>query len=249
MQLSQVAGPTAAERARTIFSRAMTSQVRWLSEPSPDAEELGEWSGAGVRIVGDHCGSADARPVAVEVAEVATLPVRERILARVRLVGYAAPEHDAAHDGSERDGSQQGTEQDAGNVLMVVPAAISLQVEGENPEPVSPEEFLTARPDALAEHESGMLSHIDHAHREFVDVLTALVEPRLRQGVATVWPLRLDRYGIVLRLEYASRHRDVALPFQAEAETPEEGRAQLMRLAHIATLRRHSCRPSGPLVE
>ena len=42
MQLSQVAGPTAAERARTIFSRAMTSQVRWLSEPSPDAEELGE---------------------------------------------------------------------------------------------------------------------------------------------------------------------------------------------------------------
>lgn len=240
MQLSQVAGPTAAERARTIFSRAMTSQVRWLSEPSPDAEELGEWSGTGVRIVGDHCGSADARPVAVEVAEVATLPVRDRILARVRLVGYAAPEHDAP---------RWEAEQEAGDVLMVVPAAISLQVAGEDPEPVSPEEFLAARPDALAEHESGMLSHIDHAHREFVDVLTALVEPRLRQGVATVWPLRLDRYGIVLRLEYASRHRDVALPFQALAETPEEGRAQLMRLAHIATLRRHSCRPPGPLVE
>lgn len=222
MQLSQVARPTAAERARTIFSRAMTSHVTWLSDAGPDAEELEEWSGTGVRIVGDHCGADVARPVSVEVADVATLPVRDRILARVRMVGSAAPSHESEH------------------VLMVVPASISLQADGEEPEPISPEEFLAARADPLAEHESGMLSHIEHAHREFVDVLSALVDPQLLRSATRVWPLRLDRYGIVLRLEDAERYRDVALPFQAEAATPEDGRAQLMRLAHVATLRRHS---------
>ena len=43
--------------------------------------------------------------------------------------------------------------------------------------------------------------------------LAGLIAPQLLRGARRLVPYALDRYGIVLRLEYAGAHQDVRLAF------------------------------------
>jgi hypothetical protein len=56
-----------------------------------------------------------------------------------------------------------------------------------------------------------------------------------------VLPLRLDRYGIVLRLEYASRERDVRLPFTPPLRDATEAPTRMLSLLAGA----HRCHRRG----
>ncbi len=69
--------------------------------------------------------------------------------------------------------------------------------------------------------------------------VTQLVEPRDLIGVTRVAPLRLDRYGVVLRLQRACGHRDVRLVFPETLSSPVQAVVQVQTpLAHARTCRR-----------
>ena len=162
----------------------------------------------------------------VEVADVAALPVRDRILARVRVIGLAYADREDPR------------------LLRVRPRSVVLEESGITA-CLGPGEFLGARPDPFGCREASLLSHLVASHPEFLDELTWTLDPRDLQGVVRVWPLRLDRFGLVLRLEYARRHRDVRLPFAVSVRTTDDARAQLRALAAEAGRRRRACGSRG----
>jgi hypothetical protein len=218
-----VMGPPFPERGRTVLLRATSAQVDWRDRgPGPSSDTF---VASRVSFL-DRQGSRAGRPVTVEIAEAAPLPVRERILTRLRLSGRAVSDPEDA------------------TVLQLVPSAITLEEAG-NVVPINVTAFLTVEPGPLACCEAALLSHLDAAHSDFVATLTSLVDPRHRYGVVRVWPLRLDQHGIVLRLEYARRHHDARLSFPTAARTPDEVRVQLHALVSEAMRRRQGCRTRG----
>jgi hypothetical protein len=52
-----------------------------------------------------------------------------------------------------------------------------------------------------------------------VTALAGMVAPRLTEDATRARPLRLNRYGLALRIEYAHGHRDVHLPFPTPVDT------------------------------
>ncbi|MEJ8671573.1 DUF2470 domain-containing protein [Streptomyces sp. MS1.AVA.1] len=108
-----------------------------------------------------------------------------------------------------------------------------------------------------------MLGRLDAAHADTVAPLARLLPAREQLGAAGVRPLRLDRHGLVLRLETADSHHDVRLPFTTRPPTRETRCARSTRCspgpppARVAG----ACRPgrrrghapvlpaSGPLAE
>lgn len=59
-----------------------------------------------------------------------------------------------------------------------------------------------------------LLGHLDLQHGQILPALVALVDPRHLQGDVRVWPYRLDRYGLVLRMEHPGGHVDQRLGFR-----------------------------------
>jgi hypothetical protein len=162
-----------------------------------------------------------AVPVEVEVADASPLATRERIRGRVRISGRAV-----------------GT---AGcDALHVHPRRVVL-VEGDEPVEVDVAELVAARPDPLHEVEASMLGHLEARHGDVVETLTRLVGARLLQGVVRAWPYRLDRYGLVLRLEYTTGHADQRLPFRAPLTGPHELSAAMAELITRAQAHRLPC--------
>lgn len=221
--MTAVMGPPVPERARTVLSRASSGQVEWLDQDpgSPSATFV-----ASRLSFLESRGNRVGRPVTVEIAEAAPVPVRERILSQLRLSGQALPDPEDP------------------TVLQLVPSAITLEEAG-SVVPVSVPEFFSAEPDPLACCEAALLSHLDAAHPDLLATLTSLVDSPHRYGVVRVWPLRLDRHDIVMRLEYARRHHDARLPFADPVRTPEEVRDQLHALVSEAVRRRRACRTRG----
>lgn len=215
-------GPPVPERARTMLARASSAQVVWLDA---NAEPVRSLCASRLAVVEDLPSRA-GRPVMVEVAEAAPLSVRERILSRLRVRGRAVIDPEDA------------------TVLNVVSSAVSLE-EGGVVVPVDLAELLVVEAGPLGLCGGALLSHLDAVRPDFVARLTSLVESRRRYGLVRVWPLRLDRHGIVLRLEYARSPHDARLPFADPVRTPEEVRAQLHRLVAEAMRRRQGCRSRG----
>jgi Protein of unknown function (DUF2470) len=207
------ASPSAAERARTVLVAASGAAVTslasrpvslpvWLSEQEgrlllrPVTEQDLPPAGA----------AAAACPRAVvEVADVAPVPLRDRIRARVRLTAtLVRDETDAAqptwHCLPER------VFLDEGGLTRRVPLA----------------DLRHARPDPFALVEGALLGHLDAAHDDEVQTLARLLEPGLNRGALRLRPVRLDHRGLVLRVEYAERSRDVRLAFPAAVSTPEQ---------------------------
>ena len=92
------------------------------------------------------------------------------------------------------------------------------------------DDLVRAEPDPLAETEAEMLTHLAGAHGDTVELLAQLVDVRLLQGVTRVDPLRLDRYGIVLRLRRTGGRRDVRLPFPVRPRNPAHAVVQIQAL-------------------
>ncbi|MER6160100.1 DUF2470 domain-containing protein [Streptomyces sp. NPDC001868] len=213
------AAPAAAERARSVLAAAWSCAVT--------AE------GGREEFVGAHTVTEDGRvilcvpedstlvaaaicaprgePSAVlEFADVAPVPVRNRIRARLWIAGWFAPKN-------PKDGD-----------LEFRPTRIVLR-EPSGAVVVDLDEFAAAEPDPLATAESRLLTHLADAHPDAVERLTRLVPHDSLHGAVRVQPLAVDRHGLTLRIERARGNGDVRLTFHK----PADDMAQLTERMHI----------------
>ncbi|MDG4862337.1 DUF2470 domain-containing protein, partial [Streptomyces sp. T-3] len=136
-----------------------------------------------------------------ELTDVAPVAVRDRVRARLALSGrltLAGPD-----------------------TLIFRPARVAL-ADGGDVRAVDAAEVAEAAPDPLAAHEAELLSHLEAGHAETLAALARLVPEQLLAGVLHIRPIRLDRKGLVLRLEGLDTHDDVRLPFATEATGPHD---------------------------
>ncbi|MFK4066493.1 DUF2470 domain-containing protein [Streptomyces sp. NPDC029674] len=226
--------PTAAARARSVLATAWSCAV---------TTEIGR-----DELVGAHTVTEDGRlllsppedsalaaalictprgepSTLLEFADVAPVPLRDRIRARLWLSGALA------YDGEQ---------------LVFEPTCAVLHDSTGERQGIELDELALTVPDPLAEAESRLLTHLADAHPDAVEQLTRLISPDSLQGVVRVRPLAIDRHGISLRLERARGQADVRLPFHQLVEdvtqVTECMHALLMK-ARLSTTRRG--RPVG----
>jgi hypothetical protein len=199
------AAPAAAEHARSVLATAWSCAV---------AAEGGR-----EEFVGAHTVAADGRvllhvpedsallaaavcaprgePSAIlEFADVAPVPLRNRIRARLWLAGWFVP------------GDGHLAFRPTRVVLRRPSGAVVVELD----------EFADAGPDPLATAEAQLLAHLADAHPDAVERLTRFVEPDSLHGAVRVQPLAVDRHGLTLRIERARGDGDVRLPFHAPAD-------------------------------
>jgi hypothetical protein len=218
--MAEPTAPTTAERLRSLL----------VAEPSLDVvaaqrrvqligrHEVESDGRLRLRVPGDSLLAlelAEGAPIlaVVEITDIAAVAMRDRIRARASLSGML-----------------QRHRAEATDVVAELALASGDLVERGMRTPVSAAEFAAAAPDVLASRESALLCHLVDVHADLVGWLTRLVPAGVLHGVRRVHPLRLDRYGIVLRLEFPCGERDVRLPFSAPAEVPEDAPSRMLEL-------------------
>ncbi|MFG2551282.1 DUF2470 domain-containing protein [Streptomyces sp. NPDC048581] len=217
--------PTPAERARSVLSAAGSLTVTT--------------HGHRVELIGLHTVDAAARlllqsppdahiaaelamaphgdlAALVEFTDIAPVAVRERVRARLTLGGWLSA---------------------LGPKTLVFNPARAVLTEDDEATVIGLDELTLASPDPLATHEAEMLARLDATHADTVAPLARLLPPRLQLGASAVRPLRLDRHGLVLRVETPDTHHDARLPFDAPAGHPGEAVRQFHLLLSRATAR------------
>ncbi|WP_329018450.1 DUF2470 domain-containing protein [Streptomyces sp. NBC_01601] len=209
------AGPGAAERARSVLATAWSCAVtaEGAREEYVGAHAVTGDGGVLLDVPEDSALFAAAlcaprgEPTAVlEFADVAPVPVRQRIRARLWLAGFF---------------SRRGARllfRPTRVVLRQPSGAVLLELE----------EFAAARPDPLATAEAQLLTHLADSHPDAVERLTRLVRPESLHAVTRVAPLAVDRHGLTLRIERTRAHGDVRLAFH----TPADDVSQLTERMH-----------------
>lgn len=216
--------PTAAERLRTLLAAASSLT---LHIPGHRCDLIGRHhvDGAGRVIVelpaDSHAAHlVEAEPdlaAAIEVTDIAPTPVRStggRIRSRATFSGWLQPAGRCAGD--------LHAALELASATLLDPVLGEVEVEADA--------FAAAGPDPLANDEADLLCHLTDAHPEAIEHLTRLIAPHHLHGVHRVVPVRMDRFGVVLRLEFASRHRDVQLPFSAPLRTADEAAPRMHEL-------------------
>lgn len=223
------ARPTDAERIRSILTAAhsmtvatdgLRTEVRHLDGADP--------MGRLHLHPAEPGGHAEYRPaIRLEFTDVAPTPVRDRVRARVTVLGrLLTPYSDAAADSG------------ADTTCMEFDRAVLETPEGRSH--VGLEELDAACPDPLAPYEAGMLTHLLDDHHDLVTLLLRLVQPLpTAAAVVRALPVAMDRYGITLRLEERHGHRDVRLPFPSPLDDVEQAGTQIQALFSAARRRSH----------
>ncbi|KUO03471.1 DUF2470 domain-containing protein [Streptomyces caeruleatus] len=152
----------------------------------------------------------------VEFTDIAPVAVRERVRARLTLGGWLTA---------------------LGPKALVFNPARAVLTDDDGTIVIGLDELTLASPDPLATHEAEMLARLDAAHAHTVAPLARLLPAREQLGATGVRPLRLDRHGLVLRLETPEAHHDVRLPFATAATHPGEAVRQIHALLAEATAR------------
>ena len=233
--------PTHAERVRSVLAAA-TSMGVVANGIRDDLVGSGLVRfGRGIRLCPPtdswllreaDCAPGDGVPVLLEWTDVAPIAMRERVRARVCVIARLhRPERDPRSDPRADSGP------DGGLSMVLEPRQVALDAAGFSAL-VNPAELLAVEPDPVAAYEAALLMHLVEDHQDHVVGLARLLDARHLLGVTAVTPLALDRYGIVLRLDYYHRaSRDVRLAFS-------EPVADVEQLGHrIHALIAHSPRP------
>ncbi|MFJ8536005.1 DUF2470 domain-containing protein [Streptomyces sp. NPDC093591] len=217
--------PTPAERARSVLAAAGSLTVTT--------------HGHRIELIGLHTVDAAARlllhnppdghlaaeltmaphgelTALVEFTDIAPVSVRERVRARLTLGGRLGA---------------------LGPKTLVFHPARAVLTEDDGTTVVDLDELSLASPDPLATHEAEMLARLDAVHADTVAPLARLLPARERLGATGVRPLRLDRHGLVLRVETADSHHDTRLPFAAPATHPGDAVRGIHALLAEATAR------------
>ncbi|MCX5375301.1 DUF2470 domain-containing protein [Streptomyces sp. NBC_00091] len=163
--------------------------------------------------------------IRLEFTDVAPTPVRDRVRARVTVLGHLlTPWAD------ESGAPGHTTCVEYGRAVLETADGTSY---------IGLEELDGAWPDPLAPYEAGMLTHLLDDHPELVTLLLRLVRPLPSAAVVRALPLALDRYGITLRLEERAGHRDVRLPFPSRLDDVDQAGTQIQALLSAARRRSH----------
>ncbi|MEU9355444.1 DUF2470 domain-containing protein [Streptomyces griseoloalbus] len=206
---SWTAAPGAAERARSVLAAAWSCAVTAEStrEELVGAHSVTDDGRVLLRVPEDSALLATAicaprgEPSAVlEFADVAPVPVRNRIRARLWLAGWF----------SVQDGH-----------LAFRPTRVVLR-QPSGAVVVDVDDFAAAAPDPLAAAEARLLTHLADCHADAVERLTRLVDTGSLHGAVRVQPLAVDRHGLTLRIERVRAGGDVRLPFHAPADDVSE---------------------------
>ncbi|MFH9861503.1 DUF2470 domain-containing protein [Streptomyces sp. NPDC017202] len=197
--------PGVAERARSVLAAAWSCAVTAQGgrEEFVGAHTVADDGRVLLRVPQDSalptaaiCAPRGEPSAVLEFADVAPVPVRDRVRARLWLAGRFVPEDGrlAFH---------------ATRVVLKEPSGAVA---------VALDEFAAAAPDPLAAAEARLLTHLADAHPDAVERLTRLVREESLHGAVRVQPLAVDRHGLTLRIERARAHGDVRLPFHAPAD-------------------------------
>ncbi|MET9496075.1 DUF2470 domain-containing protein [Streptomyces sp. NPDC006552] len=221
--------PTDAERARTILAAAGSlALTATATEDRFDHVVLHAVDAAARLLLLDpadprltaalaaapHSGLA----VYAEVTDVAPVAVRERVRARLALSGRLTP-------------AGPGT-------LVLRPARAALS-EDDTVRTLDAAALGAAAPDPLAAQEAELLDHLDTGHADLLAELARPARADALTGVVAVRPLRLDRTGLVLRLERAATHQDVRVPFRTAAQSPHDVGPRIQELLDPTGTRAH----------
>lgn len=219
-----------AERVRTVLAAASSAAV--TSETSGKASvpmwvreegcRLSLWPTTDDPAVTQRM--SDVRvplPALVEVADVAPVPLRERIRARVHIFG-----------------TMLRAELESSPMWHCIPESVFMIEDGALQQ-VPLRALADAHPDPFALAEAAYLGHLDAEHHDSVAELGELVDDGLMHDVQRFRPLRLDRHGVVLRLEYTDFHRDVRLAFPEPVRNPQQLANELQTLLARARDTRH----------
>ncbi|GLP69549.1 hypothetical protein TUSST3_61710 [Streptomyces sp. TUS-ST3] len=199
------AAPSAAEQARSVLAASWSCAVTAEGgrEEFVGAHTVAEDGRVTLEVPEDStlvaaaiCAPRGEPSAVLEFADVAPVPVRSRIRARLWIAGWFVP----------GDGR---LEFKATRVVLRRPSGAVV---------VDLDEFAAAAPDPLATAEARLLTHLADCHPDAVERLTRLVDPDSLHGAVRVQPLAVDRHGLTLRIERARTHGDVRLPFHAPAD-------------------------------
>ncbi|ARP68798.1 DUF2470 domain-containing protein [Streptomyces pluripotens] len=208
--------PGVAERARSVLAAAWSCVVTadGVREEHVGAHTMTAEGAVRLAVPDDSslfavalCAPRQEPSAVLEFADVAPVPVCNRIRARLRLAGRLVP---------------------AGRAVLFRPARVVLR-QSSGAELVDLDEFAAARPDPLTDVEPRLLTHLADAHPDAVEWLTRLVRPESLHAATRVVPLAVDRHGLTLRIERTRAHGDVRLPFHA----PADDIAQLTERMHV----------------
>ncbi|MFH9011189.1 DUF2470 domain-containing protein [Streptomyces sp. NPDC017943] len=213
---SWTAAPSAAERARSVLAAAWSCSVTAESTReelvgahtvTDDGRVLVEVPGDSALLTAAICAPRGEPSAVLEFADVAPVPVRTRVRARLWLAGWFAVEEGR---------------------LAFTPTRVVLR-RTSGAVVVDLGDFAAAVPDPLTTAEARLLTHLADCHADAVERLTRLVEPDSLHGAVRVQPLAVDRHGLTLRIERARTHGDVRLAFHA----PADDVAQLTERMHV----------------
>jgi Protein of unknown function (DUF2470) len=213
--------PTHAEQVRSILAAASSMSVA-VNGTSDDL--------LGPDLVSFDFAPACGVPAFLEWTDVAPVAVRERTRGRVGITGRL-------HAPEPGPGNTVSMLLEARQVALVTKGFSTL---------VDPASLEAAEPDPLARYEAALLLHLAEDHQDQVAALTRLLDARELLGVVRVTRLALDRYGIVLRLDYhraQQPHQDVRLAFaEPLADSEQVGHRLHTLIAHSQRRGRRSAR-------
>ncbi|MEV1019530.1 DUF2470 domain-containing protein [Streptomyces sp. NPDC050264] len=221
--------PTDAERARTILAAAgslaltVTAAGHRLEHVVLHAVDAASrlllLDPADDRLTAElaaapHSGLA----VYAEFTDVAPVAVRDRVRARLALSGRLTA---------------------AGPDTLVLRPARAAFAEGDTVRTLDAAALGAAAPDPLAAQEAELLDHLDTGHADILVELAELVRGDDLAGVVGIRPVRLDRKGLVLRLERHMAHQDVRVAFLTEARGPYDVGPRIQELLDPTGVRTH----------
>jgi hypothetical protein len=227
------AAPTTAERIRSACARAGGAMVAvdGLDPTATPVHHLLADGSFAITIPADgplagalvSAGAAGMQAV-LEMTDYAPLPLREPVRSLVWIRGRLFPVPAAAVGGlldliaAEHPNpallqvnSEGSTDGETSYALVRLEIESVVVADSTGAESVGVGALLEARPDPFCGLESCWLRHLESAHRDVVERLSARLPMTLRGG--RVRPLGLDRYGVQLRVEDESGDHDVRLPF------------------------------------
>ncbi|WP_223884256.1 DUF2470 domain-containing protein [Micromonospora craniellae] len=214
---------TPAERLRTLLAGADSLRLRTtrhradlIGRHTLDADGQLRVALPAHAELARHLLDTGEAPALVEITDLAPIPGRHRVRSRATLTGWLTLD-----------------DLDGGDVTAVLALATADLVDADGDAAVDPDDLAAADPDPLGPYEADLLRHLHDAHPEALGGLARLVPADRRAGAGRVHPLRLDRHGIVLRLEVPEGHRDVRLAFAEPLAGPDDVGAGLARLLGV----------------
>lgn len=234
------AGPGPAERARTVLAHAPAAVL-----------EIGALSVALDVVAVDTDGSlvlvvpaegplvdrvaAGPAPGTLHSALVGPVPGPDRRLDTVTVHGGVALADDVR---SALDVVLDAFPDRPADLVLRPDASALLRVTGTHVrldgEPVDPAAFAAAAPDPLAEGSDDVVTHLLCAHPERVVRLAHLLDRDVVDGVDAVAPVRVDRFGVTVRVDRANGSRYSRIDFPAALRGPAELPAAMRELGRRA---------------